>query len=314
MLVYLIAVLFSAAVYGGLILLLGGRGSTEMKGRFEKYFNIAHVDDVQDLVLKERKKNKKNATRQVEFVSRELSNYIAASGIHLSGGEYIGFWLLSVLLPLMGAMLLTRNLITAVAAGIIGFSLPPILVQRARKRREEMFNKQLGESLTVIVNCLKAGFSFQQAMESIASEMPSPISTEFSKTLREVQYGASFEDALKHMNERVKNRDLDLLVSSVLTARQVGGNLSDILEVIADTIQDRIKIKTNIRVLTASGRISGLIIGMLPVAVILLVMMVNPSYFSSFFASTLGRIMIGLSIVMEVTGFLIIGKIVNIEY
>jgi tight adherence protein B len=87
-----------------------------------------------------------------------------------------------------------------------------------------------------MVNCIKAGFSFQQAIESIAADMQPPISTEFAKTLREVHYGISLRDALKHMVDRVKNKDLDLLVTAVLTAMQVGGNLSEILEVIAGTI------------------------------------------------------------------------------
>lgn len=116
------------------------------------------------------------------------------------------------------------------------------------------------------------------------------------------------------MVERVKNKDLDLLASAVLTSAQVGGNLSEILAVISETVKDRIKIKNEVRILTSSGRTSGLIIGLLPVFIILVLMLINPEYFNSFFDSQLGKFMMVLSVVLEATGFAIINKIVNIKY
>ena len=163
-------------------------------------------------------------------------------------------------------------------------------------------------------NCIKAGFSFQQSLESIAKEMQPPISIEFEKTLREMHYGISLEEALRHMEDRVKNKDFELLVTAVLISAQVGANLSDIMEIISETIQDRLKIKAEVRVLTTSGRFSGIIIGLLPVFMILILMVLNPSYFTSFVETMIGKVMLAVSVVLEVMGFLIIKKIVDIRY
>lgn len=314
--ILLIAIVFAVTIYLVMTLVLSSdREKPAMKKRFSKYFRSTDVNDVQDLVFKEKRDNeRKNRENRFQFASKELSNYLLVSGVKLSASEYIGAWALMTLIPLLLTLLVSRSGISAAAAGLIGFAVPPLLVQRARKSREEQFNKQLGESLTIMSNCVKAGFSFQQALESIANEMQPPISTEFSRTLREMHYGVSMAEALNHMVDRVKNKDLDLLVCAVLTAAQVGGNLSEILEVISETVKDRIKIKADVRILTASGRISGLIIGLLPVVIVLIVMLFNPDYFGSFFDSGIGKVMIAVSVALEAAGFFVISRLVDIQY
>lgn len=302
-------------IYALVTIFLSANGKVIVKGRFLKYLNSATIDEVQYQVLKEKQENaKKKKLLKYRLANKEFSNYLAMSGVKLSATEYIGLWALSTLIPMLLVLMFKGNVITIMGIGIIGFAVPPFFVQRAGKKRQEEFDKQLGESLVIMGNCIKAGFSFQQAMESIATEMQPPISIEFSKALREVQYGISLEDSLRHMVERVKNKDLDLLASAVLTSAQVGGNLSEILGVISETVKDRIKIKNEVRILTSSGRTSGLIIGLLPVFIILVLMLINPEYFRSFFDSQLGKFMIVLSVALEVTGFAIINKIVNIKY
>lgn len=286
-----------------------------MERRLSKYFKKSDFDEVQLEVLKEkRKKAKKNKPNKFRLASDEFSNYLAMSGVKLRATEFVWSWVIIAIVPALLAFLLSDNLITALGVGIIGLAIPPILVQRSKKKRQNEFNKQLGDSLSIMENCIKAGFSFQQAMESIAADMQPPISTEFQKTLREVQYGISLSEALRHMVDRVKNKDLDLLVSSVLISAQVGGNLSDIMEVISDTVQDRLKIKADVRVLTTSGRFSGIIIGLLPVFIMLFIMLINPDYFNSFVASDIGKIMLTASVVLEAIGFLAIRKIIDIKY
>lgn len=313
--VLLTALFGSFLIYSLITLLLSSSDKVMMRVRFLKYFKNAGVDEVQTQVLKEKLENaKKKKSYQFQFASKQLSSYLIMSGVKLSASEYIGLWVLFTFAPMLFVLIFRGNMITAAGISIVGFSLPPFLVTRARKKRQEEFNKQLGDSLVIMRNCIKAGFTFQQAMESIASEMHPPISTEFSKTLREVRYGVSMEDALKHMVERVQNKDLDLLVSAVLTSTKVGGNLSEILEIIAETIKDRIKIKAEVRVITSSGRTSGIIIGLLPVAIILILMLLNPEYFQSFFENDIGKLMLMVSIVLETIGFIIINKIVDIKY
>jgi tight adherence protein B len=296
-------------------MLLASNGKVIVKTRFNKYFNTVNLDEIQREVFKEkREQEKKKKSHKIQLANKEFSNYLAMSGVKLKATEFLCSWVLFTILPMLLVFLLLKNVIPVLGIGIICFSIPPFLVKRSRSKRQEEFNKQLGESLVIMRNCVKSGFSFQQAMESIATEMQPPISTEFTKTLREVRFGLSLEDALNHMVDRVKNKDLDLLVSAVLTSSQVGGNLSDILEVIAETVKDRLKIKAEVRVLTSSGRISGIIIGLLPVIIIVVLMLLNPDYFQSFFETQIGKIMLIISVVLEVVGFAVINKVVDIKY
>jgi len=285
------------------------------KNRFAKYLKNIDIDDVQRQFFKEKlNKNKLSNSQKFQIASKQFNNYLAMSGVKLSGTEFIGGWAFLTLVPMLIVLLVGGSAVTAFALAIVGFAVPPIIVQSSQKKRQQQFNKQLSGSITIMGNCIRAGFSFQQAMESIANEMQPPISTEFATTLREMKYGVSMEEALNHMVERVRNKDLDLLVSAVLTSMQVGGNLSDILEIISDTINDRLKIKSQIRVLTASGRMSGIIIGLLPIFIILIMMVINPGYFQGFFETGIGKAMIIVSIFLEALGFFVINKIVGIKY
>ncbi len=311
----LISIFFGAFVYSIFTLIFASDGKATMKKRLSKYFKKADFDEVQIEVLKEKhEKAKKNKSHKFQLASKEFTNYLAMSGVKLRANEFMWTWGLVSIIPALITYFASKNAITAMGVGIIGLSIPPLLVQRSRKKRQNEFDKQLSESLTIMENCIKAGFSFQQALESIATDMPPPISTEFQKTLREVHYGISLPDALRRMVDRVKNKDLDLLVSAVLISAQVGGNLSDIMEVISDTVQDRLKIKSDVRVLTTSGRFSGIIIGLLPVFIILILMLINPNYFKGFVASDLGKIMLAASAVLEAAGFIAIRKIIDIKY
>jgi tight adherence protein B len=302
-------------VYSAIAIIFFRSDKVILKGRFSRYLKTAEQLDAHDQVFKEKHENeRKKRSHKLRLAGKQLTNYLAMSGVKLSATEYIVAWAIASLAPMLIVLLFRGSVITAFGVGIVGFSAPPLLVRQSRKKRQEEFNKQLSESVVIMVNCIKAGFSFQQAMESIAADMQPPISTEFAKTLREVHYGISLRDALKHMVDRVKNKDLDLLVTAVLTAVQVGGNLSEILEVIAGTIKDRIRIKGEVRVLTSSGRMSGMVIGLLPVFIIIILMVINPEYFMSFYESPIGKFMLVLSIFLEAIGFALINKIVDIKY
>jgi len=283
--------------------------------RIGKYLNSKSIAEIEDQVFKEKfEKLKINKNQKFQIASKELKNYLTMSGIKLRASEFIYIWIAITFLPMLIILFAGGSVVSGIAAAIIGFAIPPFLVKRAQKKRQNEFNKQLGESLVVMSNCIKAGFSFQQAMESVANDMQPPISTVFAKVIREINFGVSKNDALRHMTESMKNDDLSLLVSAVMTSDQVGGNLSEVLDIISATIKDRIRIKQEIRVLTAQGRMSGIIIALLPIFILLILMLINPGYFTSFFENFLGKIMIGASVFLEIVGFLIINKIVNIEY
>lgn len=310
----LISLMVAVSIYLFLYILLSAHGPVKVRDRISKYFKENNVNDVQEQFIREKNEEEnKRKKERFKIASKEFSNYIASSGIKLRANEFIYFWAGLTLVPMILLLLFGGNMITAAALSIIGIFIPPFIVSNARKKREELFNKQLGDATVIMGNSIKGGFTFLQSVDNIAEEMQPPISTEFAKVLREIHYGVKQEDALNHMVERTKNKDLELLISAVMTSAQVGSNLSDILDTISSTIRDRIRIKNEIKTLTAQGRMSGLVIGLLPVVLILAIMVMTPSYFEGFFESNIGKILIIISIVLEVTGFVIINKIVNIK-
>lgn len=310
----LIAVVIGILIYLIIYIILGSNKKEIVRKRVSRLFVENNVDDVQEQFIKERyEEEQKNKKDKFKVASKEFSNYISSSGLKLTANEFIYLWGGVTVIPMVVVTVFGGNIITAIALGLIGIAIPPILVKNAHKKREELFNKQLSESLVIMGNSLRGGFTFLQAMESVATDMQPPISSEFAKVIREIHFGVKQDAALTHMVERAKSKDLELLVSAVLTSQQVGSNLSEILDTISETIGDRIKIKQEIRVLTSQGRISGIIIGALPIVIILAIMVLNPEYFAGFFESFIGKILIALSIVLEVIGFAVINKIVDLK-
>lgn len=245
---------------------------------------------------------------------KKIANDLSLAAIPLRAEEFIVIWGMSALVPAGLVALFNFNIFVCTALVAAGTALPPFLLRNAWKKRMALFDKQLSDALSIIGNCLRAGFSFNQAIESIANEMPDPIAKEFAKTIREIRLGFAMEKALNNMVERLKNNDLELIVSAVLIQRQVGGNLSEILDNIADTIKQRLKLKGEIKVLTATGRTSGMVVGMLPIFLMGVLMLINPGYVGMFFNSTIGIAMLAAGGVLEFIGFMVVKKIVDIKF
>ncbi len=312
--IYIISFLVALTLYLSINIIISSSGQIKVKERISTYFTEESPNDVQEQFIREKNEEEQRKKKQrLQLISKDFSNYILSSGLKLTALEFIYMWLALTIIPSALVVIFGGDFLTAFALLIIGIAIPPILVNNARKKRSELFGKQLSEALTIMGNSIKGGFTFLQSMDSIAEDMPPPISTEFAKVLREIYYGVGQEEALKHMVERTKSHDLELLVSAVVTSSQVGSNLTDIIETISSTIRDRIRIKQEINTLTAQGRISGIIVGALPIVLVLSIMVLNPEYYAGFFDSNLGKVMVGLSIVMELTGFMVIRKIIDIK-
>ncbi len=243
-----------------------------------------------------------------------IFNELILADIMMKPEEFSMIWLVLTFVPAGLAALFQAGLMPSVTLAAVGAFLPIIFIKIKKGKRIKAFEAQLGDTLIMMCNGLRSGFSFQQAMENVASDMPAPIGVEFGRVCNEIRYGATLDDALNNMVERVKSPDLMLVVSAVLIQRTTGGNLSEILSTISETIRDRIKIKGEISSITAQGRMSGMIIGALPVCIAAILMVVNPEYMSTFFTTTAGNIMLAVSVVMEVLGFFAIRKVVTIEY
>lgn len=245
---------------------------------------------------------------------KKIANELSLAAIPLRAEEFIVIWCIVAMAPAGLVALFSFNIFVCLGLVAIGTAIPPFLLRRAWKKRMSLFDKQLSDGLAIIGNCLRAGFSFNQAIESIAREMPDPIAKEFAKTLREIKLGFAMEKALLNMVERLNNGDLELIVSAVLIQRQVGGNLSEILDNIAETIKERLRLKGEIKVLTATGRTSGIVVGMLPIFLMVVLMVINPGYVQGFFNSWMGKGMLALGAILEFTGFMIVRKIVDIKF
>ena len=180
-------------------------------------------------------------------------------------------------------------------------------------RRQSAFMGQLGDTLIMISNALRAGFSFLQAMEYISHEMGAPIGVEFQKVVQEMNLGSSLETALENMNRRVESKDFDLVVTAVLIQRQVGGNLSQVLDSISTTITERIRMRREVMSLTAQGRLSGVIVGALPFAMVGMLLTINSSYFDTVTENETGRLLIAAAGFLELMAVIIIRNIVNIK-
>ncbi|MGI6144468.1 MAG: secretion system protein [Clostridia bacterium] len=247
-------------------------------------------------------------------IIKPLEEKMLKASLPLRGEEYLTLWLLSTVVPGFLLFLVTRNFILGLVLCIVGFFVPPFLVKRAEQQKVKKFNQQLVDALSIISNSLRAGYSFMQAIELVSKEMPDPIRKEFRRTFREISLGTPLEEALNKLGQRVESDDLELIITAVLIQRQIGGNLAEIMDNISDTIRDRIRIKGEIKALTAQGRLSGIVIGFIPLFLIGIMLLLNPEYLLPLFKSSLGLLMLSIGIIGEIIGVIIIKKIVSIDY
>jgi tight adherence protein B len=195
----------------------------------------------------------------------------------------------------------------------IGFCLPEIWLSKKRRDRIQKFNDGLADMLTTIIGSLKAGYSFSQALKTVSEESESPIKEEIKTLLNELNYGITMDEALYNLKDRMPSTDLELMIHSVLIQRQIGGNLSIILEVIVNTIRERKKLERQVRTLTAQGRLSGRIIAFLPVALGLVFYLINRKYMVEFFSNVVGQIALATGVLLTFIGFYVINRITKIE-
>lgn len=238
---------------------------------------------------------------------------LARADLKLRVAEFIMITIASITLFFLLGQLIFGSALVGMVFGIGGFFVPRIYVNLRKRRRLYAFNDQLGDTITLLANSLRSGFSIVQSMETVAEQLPEPISAEFHRVTQEIQLGLNYEEALNNMLRRVPSDDLDLMITAINIQGRVGGNLAEILDTIGHTIRERVRIKGEIRVLTAQQMISGYILTGLPVVLGFVLYLINKPYIGRMFSDPCGWIMIGTATIMIVTGFLIIRKIVDIE-
>jgi tight adherence protein B len=322
----LFAFLFIA---GATLALVFGGGQSEVDERMEQFVGstatvVEIPDDARDHAGPDVADRIDKALSGQSFF-KTTREKIAKADAKLRVSEY--FILMFICAAIGGAagyLLPQNNSVFMGALGfIVGSRVPPIYINMSASKRMRTFDGQLSDTLNLWVNALRSGYSVLQAMEAIATELPPPVSVEFERVIQEVRLGLSVGQALDNMYHRVPSEDLDLVITAVNIQREVGGNLAEVLDSISFTIRERVRIKGEIRTLTAQGRISGYIISLLPVGLGFILYLINPGYVSELWVMEppfiipnvipCGYILLGIGLGMIGLGALAIRKIVDIE-
>ena len=207
----------------------------------------------------------------------------------------------------------TVGMVFGMITGGIMLRMPHVVLVLLKKRRTEKFNIQLVDTLVSMSNALKAGFSITQAFESVARDGENPIAQEFGLLLQQTRLGISFSDALQNLAERVASDDLTLVVLSIETARQTGGNLTEVFEQISSTIRQRMRIENRIKTLTSQGRLQGIVVGSMPIIILIALLIIDPDMMMPFVHSLFGIVVMGIVVALIAMGGLIIRKIIDID-
>ena len=314
---------------------IASSGSSGISDRLERYASgrgeggkatAQSQGPITDLIQQSQALANLNKVVEGRDFGANLARELARADLRLKPSEYLFIWLGSivgvpVLLFILGFFLSALQSPLALLIGmLIGFMLPRFWLNRRKNGRLNAFNKQLPDTITLIANALRAGSSFLQAIELVVRESRPPISVEFSRVIREVNLGLPFEQALENMVRRVRSDDLELMATAISIQHQVGGNLAEILDSIAYTIRERIRIKGEIRTLTAQQRLSGYVVGFLPIGLAGFLFIAAPGFMDPMFANppAIAGLPAGVVILlfggfMMFIGFMLIRRIVDIE-
>jgi tight adherence protein B len=314
------------AVIAGLAVMLvvfglsaGGGEVDDITRRLERYAELSDPTEkrerrpVSPRELLDRFTDSLNGVMMRSARTGRLTEDLARADLKLKSSEWV--------LGIVGAGVLVGLLATLRFGTPIAFLPCPVAVwfisgfvlRFLQARRKKAFDKQLGDTIILLSNALKAGYSFAQAVSTVSKSANPPIAEEFSRATREMALGISVDDALNHMVKRNVSEDFDLIVTAVQIHRVVGGNLAEILDTIAHTIRERVRIKGEISSLTAQARASGWIITVLPIALAAMLCVISPDYFTPMFHQTMGIVMLAIGGFSMAVGFALIQKIVKIE-
>jgi len=284
-----------------------------------------YLDDDQG---KDDKKKEDSNTVLTEWVNKRvessslgdrIAKNLARADLKFKSGEFVAFiFIIATSLGLLGFIFTGANMpsrILSAALGIgFGVAGPIIYLRTQQGKRLTRFQGQLPDMLNLVVNGLRAGYSTMQALEAVSKEMPSPISDEFRRVVQEMQLGIPMDKALDNLLRRIPSEDLDFVITAINVQREVGGPLAEILDTIAYTIRERIRIKGEIRVMTSQVVMSGRILSGVPFAVFILLWFINQKYMGEFFNNLVcGGSALAVGLIMIIIGYAIMMKIADIE-
>ena len=300
---------------------LATHGTDKKRARLQKrlseaLLHSANTEDV-DVVLA-----RNELMSEIPWVNRTLVNLQAAlqlkrmldqADLHITPSRLLMFSFMAGMLGALAASVLTVFIPLMILAGLICASLPIVHVWWKRKKRFDEFLYHLPDALDLISRALSAGHAFSEALHMVSMEMPEPIATEFRKTYEEQNLGLSVKLALENLTQRIPLLDLRMCVTAILIQRETGGNLAEILEKVAYTIRERFRIMGDLKTLTTSSRMSAWLLCALPIFVALAVTVMNPDYMSVLWKDPRGHYLIAAAMTMQVSGMLIVRKILKIK-
>jgi tight adherence protein B len=311
-------------VFGAIASMLGG-GNESVEARMARYAGPGSGQIAADAAEKTKKKAKRKRERKEvdpfatlsadvedKRFATKVQRDLARANLKLRVAEYY-YIRIGASLALGVILFVFRDPLSGIVGFLIGYMLPRFWVGRRISGRLSAFNKQLPDTITLLSNSLRAGSSFLQSIELVSREGGPPMSEEMGRVVREVNLGLGMEEALHNLVRRIKSDDLDLMVTAIGIQQQVGGNLAEILDTIAFTIRERVRIKGEINTLTAQGRVSGYLVAFLPIGLGVALNAINPAFMAPLFTETIGRILMGVGAVMMTIGFLAIRKITDIK-
>jgi tight adherence protein B len=314
-LIVLVTAAAAAAMTGAIGVLLGRREAA-LERRLAGYEPMGEIAAAGD-------ENKSLAPVQsaVDFTSRlaqrtgvlaTVERALERGDVPMRAGELLFYSVAVTVMVFLGVTVVTGPLYGLIAGGLTAM-LPVLYVSRKQRTRQTAFEHQLPDTLTLLSSSLRAGFSFMQGLEAVAQEIGAPMRRELQRVFTEVRLGRSPEDALGDAAERMGSNDLAWTVMAIKIQREVGGNLATLLDTVADTMQKRDRIRREIRALTAEGRLSAIILGLLPPVAGVLLFVVAPDYMKTLFDHGIGVAALIASAVLAAVGWFWLRKIIDIE-
>ena len=301
--------------------LLATQGSDAKRARLQKrladaLLHSSHTEDVEIILARN------ELMSEIPMVNRFLVNLQGAlhlkrmldqADLQITPSKLVMFSVMAGMLAAMAAGVLTQSIVMMIAAGLLIATLPIVYVLFKRKQRLNKFLELLPDALDLVSRALSAGHAFSESLHMVATEMPEPIAGEFQKTYEEQNLGLSLKLALENLTQRIPLLDLKMCVTAIMIQRETGGNLAEILEKVAYTIRERFRIMGDLKTLTTSSRMSAWLLCGLPIAVSLVITIMNPEYMSILWKDPRGHLLIAVALFMQLTGMLIVRKILNIK-
>ena len=301
--------------------LLATHGTDQKRAKLQKrlseaLLHSANTEDV-DVVLA-----RNEMMSEIPWVNRTLINVQAAlqlkrmldqADLHITPSRLLMFSFMAGMLGALAASVLTVFIPIMILAGLICAAIPLVHVWWKRKRRFDAFLYHLPDALDLMSRALSAGHAFSESLHMVSMEMPEPIATEFRKAYEEQNLGLSVKLALENLTQRIPLLDLKMCVTAIMIQRETGGNLAEILEKVAYTIRERFRIMGDLKTLTTSSRMSAWLLCALPIFVALAVTVMNPDYMSVLWKDPRGHYLIAAAMTMQITGMLIVRKILKIK-